>query len=109
MAGLVMRAPVEIVKIFKIVEMAENSTESVDLDEDHDERERERDVKLTHSVRLSCRSCKVNCFIVELSEDWSSSQLSVPSLTALHCYTMDCVMLGLAGTGQPYCTIRITT
>ena len=43
MAGLVMRAPVEIVKIFKIVEMAENSTESVDLDEDHDERERERE------------------------------------------------------------------
>ena len=104
MAGLVMRAPVEIVKIFKIVEMAENSTESVDLDEDHDERERDRDVKLTHSVRLSCRSCKVNCFIVELTEDWSSSQSQVhqvPSLTGMHCYTIASVMLGLAGTGQP--------
>ena len=48
-AGLVMRAPVEIVKIFKIVEMAENSTESVDLDEDHDEREREREREMEMS------------------------------------------------------------
>ena len=100
-----MRAPSEMAEI---VETAESSTKSVDLDE----RREDRDLKLTHSLWLSYWSCKVNCFIEELTGDWSSSWTHIVSLTQLwyikyhHCIAMPDsttgrIMLRLAGTGQP--------